>query len=421
MLPTPQTSLQRAQLLYHQGRYDLASNALHELLAMDPNNAPAHALLGLCHVEQKKYEEATAETQAAVHHEPDSPFAHYAMGFVYHQRNRFPEAQAAAEEALRLAPEDPDYWALLAQSQFSQSRWREALDAANHGLQADPDHIPCNNLRAMAMVQLGEKQAASQSIADALRRNPHSAATHASQGWAMLHQNDVKKALEHFRESLRLNPENPWARQGMMEALKARHLLYRIMLRYYLWMSRFSKRGQWGIVIGAWIGIEVLKAVRTANPALAPFIYPLLVAYGLFVLASWLFQPMFDLTLLFNRFGRYLLNKTQFIAAILVGSLLLSGFALILAWLAVGNGLALGVGILLVALSLSTAATAKCRFPAILIMSAYTVVAAAIGLTAIFQIENDNPNGANLFLIAILACALSSIAANISATIVHKK
>jgi hypothetical protein len=273
----------------------------------------------------------------------------------------------------------------------------------------------------MAMVQLGDKQAASQSIADALRRNPHSAATHASQGWAMLHQNDVKKALEHFRESLRLNPENPAARQGMMEALKARNFLYRIMLRYYLWMSRVSRRGQWGIVIGLWIGIEALRAVRNSNPALAPLIYTLLIAYTLFVLASWLFQPVFDLTLLFSRFGRYLLNKTQFIAALLVGAQLLAGFALLAAWLLTGNDCALGFGILLIGLSLATAATAKCRFPALFIMTAYTLTTAAIGAAGIIQMENQNPGGPNLFFTAILACAFSSLAANLVMSTIQKK
>jgi Tfp pilus assembly protein PilF len=76
MLPTSESNLQRAQLLYHQRRYDLASDALRQLLAEDPNNAPAHALLALCLVEQKKYDEATDENQAAVHHEPDNPFTH---------------------------------------------------------------------------------------------------------------------------------------------------------------------------------------------------------------------------------------------------------------------------------------------------------------------------------------------------------
>ncbi len=77
-----------------------------------------------------------------------------------------------------------------------------------------------------------------------------------------MHQGDHKQALEHFREALRLKPDMEWARNGMVEALKARYFLYRLMLRYYLWMSRFTRRGQWGMIIGLWskMGVQVFFA-----------------------------------------------------------------------------------------------------------------------------------------------------------------
>ena len=93
----------------------------------------------------------------------------------------------------------------------------------------------------MALVQLGRKDEAQQTLGSALANDPENALTHANQGWALLHRGDHAKALEHFREALRIDPELDWARAGIVEALKARHLIYRVMLRFFLWMGRQSQ------------------------------------------------------------------------------------------------------------------------------------------------------------------------------------
>ncbi|MDB5311521.1 MAG: tetratricopeptide repeat protein [Gemmataceae bacterium] len=46
-------------------------------------------------------------------------------------------------------------------------------------------------------------------------------------GWALLHARQPAEALTHFREALRLDPTNEWARDGLIEALKARYWVYR--------------------------------------------------------------------------------------------------------------------------------------------------------------------------------------------------
>lgn len=415
-------TIQRAQLLYQQQRYDMAADCCRQALAQMPQDAFAHALLGLCLAHLDKYDEATAEAQTSIHLAPDQGFGHYVLGQIYLVRNCFPEAQAAARQAVGLAPQDPDYWGLLANALFAGQRWREALDAANTGLQFDAQHNLCINIRAMAQVKLGDRQGAALSMTEALRRNPHSSLNHANQGWTMLHQNDPKQALEHFREALRLDPNNDWAKEGMMQALKARYFVYRQMLRYYLWMSRFTRRGQWGVIIGFWLGIQVLSAVKESYPNAAPFIYPVLVAYALFVLASWLADPIFNLTLLFNRFGRYMLTLTQKIGSALVGVTLLGALVLVPLGLWFDNSLLLAPGAVLAMLTLPLAATTRCRQRGPLIfMSLYTTGVAGCGvawlLGALLNINEAN----NFFLAALWGSLLSSLASNIFAGMIHRK
>jgi tetratricopeptide (TPR) repeat protein len=316
-------NLERALLLFQQSRHELAEAELRQALAAEPDDAYAHALLALCLIERKRFDEATAEARQAIHLGPDFSFVHYAHARVSYARNDYEAALAAIQEAIRLDSADADHFSLLASIHFDEKRWTEALGAAEQGLELDPEHVGCTNLRAMALVKLGRKAEAGRTIDAALARNPENAVTHANQGWTLLHQGDPKKALEHFREALRLDPTNEWARNGIVEALKARNLLYAVMLKYFLWMSRLSTRVQWGIILGGYFGNRILGTMARSNPELAPWVLPLRILYVAFVVLTWTSYPMFNLLLRLNRFGRLALTREQTVESNWVGAVFL--------------------------------------------------------------------------------------------------
>jgi len=320
---------QKGALLYDQRRYDLAEEELRRELAEEPQSAAAHGLLALCLAAREKFDEASGEAGLAIHLAPDDPMSHYAMGRVMFDRGRLDEAAASALEATRLDPEDPDYWALLAQVRYEERRWPAALEASERGLEQDAEHLGCNNLRAMALIKLGRRQEAGATLDAALARDPEDALSHANRGWTLLEQSEPRKAMEHFREALRLDPALDWARAGIVEALKARHFVYRWMLRYFLWMGKLSGKAQWIVVIGAYVVYQLLRSLARSNPGVAPFITPILVAYVTFALMTWLAGPLFNLMLRLNRFGRLALSRDQVAASNAVGFCLLA--ALILA------------------------------------------------------------------------------------------
>ncbi len=304
-------NLQRALLLYEQSRHELAEEQLRQALAAEPDEPYAHALLALCLAHRQRFDDATAEARQAVHFAPDFDFAHYAHASVLHDRNHLEDAQRAIEEALRLSPNDADYWALLSQIRIDQRQWSPALDAADRGLHYDPQHVACTNLRAIALVKLGRKSEAGATIGAALARNPDNAVTHANQGWTLLEQNQPAKALEHFRESLRLDPANEWARAGIVEALKARNVIYGAMLRYFLWMSSLPTGVQWAVILGGYFLNRMLGAAAKSNPDLAPWILPIRIVYLAAALLTWTADPLFNLLLRVNRFGRLALSDEQ--------------------------------------------------------------------------------------------------------------
>ena len=376
------TAFQRGIVLLQQGRFDLADREFRQELARAPDDPQAHAFLALCLTRRDKDEEALREADEATRLGPDYPFAHYVRGNALRALDRPKEADAAAREAIRLDPADADYYALLASIELDRRRWTEALAAADQGLALDPEHAGCMNLRAMALVQLGRKDEAERALGSALADDPQNPLTHANQGWALLHRGEHTKAAEHFREALRLDPELEWARVGIVEALKARSPLYRVMLGFFLWMGRQSRRAQWVVILGFIFGRKILADVAKANPSLAPFISPILMLSFGFLLLTWIASPLFNTTLRLDRFGRLALSRAQRVESNWIGGCFLLA-ALAFAWYLAGGGflaqLVMGYfGLLLLPLSVTfQLPPGRPR----LLAAAYTAAVAAVGVT----------------------------------------
>ena len=313
---------QRAIMLIQQSREELAEKELRKGLAEDPDDAFGHALLALCLADREVYDEATSAAQHSIYLQPDLPFSHYALAMVLLQRNREKEAEQAIHEAIRLDPDDERYFGCLANILFKQRRWQEALDAADRGLMIDAGNDFCANLRTMALVKLGRLDDANRTMDQALERNPDDAYTHANLGWTLLEQGDSAQSLEHFREALRIDPSLDWARLGITSALKARYFVYRIILAFFFKMSKLSRGAQWGIIIGGYVTQRVLRSIAAQNPDFAPFVWPVLIAYIAFVVLTWIADPLFNLLLRLNRYGRLALSREQVITSNWVGILL---------------------------------------------------------------------------------------------------
>ena len=331
------TAYERGMVLYQQGRYDLAGPELRKALAGDPDDPYAHALLAVCLVNTDRNAEGLIEADEAVRLAPDTAFCHYVRGHALIAVDRLKDAEDAAGAAVVLDPDDPDFRGLLAHVAVKRKQWAEALAAADGGLALDPTHAVCLNLRGMALVQLGRAGEAVATLGDSLADDPENGWTHANQGWAYLHQGEPAKALEHFREALRLDPDLEWASQGVVEALKARHFVYRWMLAFFLWSGRQSQVAQWGMVLGFVFGRRLLAGVAEQYPRLAPLIYPIIVLSLGFMLMTWAASPLFNLVLMFNKFGRMALTREQKREAFWVGGCFLLAVVSTVAYFATGQ------------------------------------------------------------------------------------
>jgi tetratricopeptide (TPR) repeat protein len=295
---------------------------------------------------------------------------------------RADDAFRAVHESLRLDPADADSFALLASIELLRSRWQPALAAAEESLALNAEHVGAANLRAMALVRLGRKVEAMQSVDYALDRAPEDAFSHANQGWNHLHRNDPKKAQEHFREALRLDPELEYAREGMLEALKARNPVYRGMLAYFLWLGRQSSRFQWAFIIGIFFGVRIARTLSESQPQLNWVWWPLLGLFYAFVYLSWTAHPMFNLLLRFDRFGRHVLSPDQRKAANWFGGVFALALGSVAWWLIGDNDVGMVSAIVFAILSICVAATFGKTGRQRMILGTCTVALAMLALGA---------------------------------------
>lgn len=405
--------LERARLLLQQSRPAEAEREAMQSLAVRPDDPQAHSLLALCRIQQRKGPEALQSAEAAVGLAPDHSFHHYVHALVLHRLDREKDARAAAEQAIRLNPADADYFALLSSIELSRRDWTAALQAAEQALALSPEHVRAANLRAMALVQLGRKTEAMQTVDYALRREPESALSHANQGWNCLHRNDPRQAQEHFREALRLDPGLDYARQGMLEALKARNPVYRAMLAYFLWIGRQSRKLQWIFIIAVYFTMRATFNLAGTEPQLKWVLWPVLIVIYSFIYLSWTSVPMFNLLLRFDRFGRHVLSREQRIAsnwfALFLGAALLS-----LVWWALGGQTeALVCAVVFAMLSVCSAATFNRRGRSRLILTAAFAILALAGAGALGLLHFGASAGFSLLLFFFYGFLAFTILANV--------
>lgn len=280
---------ERSRLLFEQRRYDLAVRELQKGLAIDPDDPSYHRLLALCFSQQNKKTDAIAEIDRAIALDPNHSGGHYIKAGILRDQGNMKAARNAIAEALRLDPNDTDSYARLAAIQYDQKQAKEALKTADQGLQINPEHLGCLNLRVLSLTEVGQLPKAEAEVLAALSVDPENHFAYAVQGWILLRQNRISAALESFKTALRLKPDLEWARQGLVEALKARNVVYRLIL-----------------------GVDRFRLGMLKGPRMVLLLIPQIRAlYFLLFLIVAVTRPFFTVLLSFDSYGKLTLTRAE--------------------------------------------------------------------------------------------------------------
>ncbi len=309
----------RAQILLQQKKYDEAAKLLGDILRQDPNNVHVLAMLSEVKLQQEKYKEADDLISTAISLAPDEGVLFYIKAKIAHQQDRYDEAENLLAQAIQIDPYDADHFALWAAIKLERKQYDKALELANQALERDSENILGLNTRSMALLRLDRKDDAFQTIEGALAEDPNNAYTHTNYGWGLLEKGNHNKALEHFREALRNDPNFRYAQAGMMEALKARYWFYRVFLKYVFWIGNLTEKYQWGVILGFYFGSRFLSSVARSNPALEPWLTPIVMLLALVAFSTWVITPISNLFLRLNPYGKHLLDREETLSSNFVG------------------------------------------------------------------------------------------------------
>lgn len=376
--------MQRAVLLIEQQNFDRAEKELKIALSEKPDNEEALVLLALCKYNVGAYKEALEIINRAISIDPANDYSIYILALTYFALNKKDSALLKIAEAIRFNPYNAVYFGFLANIHLHNKDFKDALKYADEGLRLDPENLSSLNVRSAALGKLGDKDAAYKTIDTALQQDPNNAFTHANHGHILLEKREYDKALFHFKEALKSDPNSKYAKAGLIEGLKAKSITYSWFLQYSFWIGNLKGKMQWAFIIGFYLLFRFVNGVAESNPAIAPYLTPVLILMFLFAFSSWFISPLHDLFLFINPYGKYALSEREKDVARLVGGLLATGLTSLLLYLFFDNETLLGIaGFSLIMLipvgSMYNGNNAKSDR----ILTIYTLVAALLGLSGI--------------------------------------
>ena len=197
-------------------------------------------------------------------------------------------------------------------------------------------------------------------MAETLARSPENAQSHAMQGWNYLESNPPRDALESFRRPSASIPTwimpsgNGRGPQGSQLTVPRDPSVFSLD-------GTAQRTTRWGCS-GLDFGNRLLAAAAKTYLQLQPLVLPIIVLYVIFCVLTWIAQPMFNVILRLNRFGRYALSEQQIVASNWSGVFLAAAVVLAVVGLSYGfwpaTALAIWFGLMLLPIAW------RCRSPA---------------------------------------------------------
>jgi tetratricopeptide (TPR) repeat protein len=229
-----------------------------------------------------------------------------------------------------MSPRRAEYYGLLSLVYVDEREFETALLKANEGLAIDAENITCLNARSTALNKLKRTDDAIETMQNALAKDPENAFTHITIGWNLLEKGKHKEAIKHFREALRIDPDNDNARSGLKQCLKSKIPPYKWMLQYSFWLNNKGKKAQRIFPIALLIGVRIIVSALASNSTTEIIGISIIGLYLLFVITSWIINPIANFFLLFHKDGKYALTEGErytaigSVSSIFVGLILIS-------------------------------------------------------------------------------------------------
>jgi len=219
-----------ARMYYQQVNLDVAIEALHKALEVNPNSLQAHMDLGSIHLQRNRYGEALAEFLAVLLIDPRNQEAYASIAQVHLRTGRYAEAAEAGHRAL-----DLDRYHARAQYALGMALirlgktedGRKELEKFQQG-QAEAEvrehrdrEFTALRQEAAARLEKGEYDTAIALLRKAVEYEPRLGIPHLNLGVALAKAGRYEEALQALQKAVELKIDSPQLHQHLAEAYEA--------------------------------------------------------------------------------------------------------------------------------------------------------------------------------------------------------
>ncbi len=193
-----------AECLVEDGRWDEAIEAARRALALDADEARAHAAVGEALQGLERLPEALEAYRSALRVRPEDPALLLRLGVTLHALGRREEAADAYRQALRLRPGDAQTHKNLGVACYQMGRGEESVAALREAVRLRPDFARAHNDLGLALFSLRRLPEAIEACKQAIRIRPDFARAHNNLGVAYYRSGRIREALEAYDQAIRL-------------------------------------------------------------------------------------------------------------------------------------------------------------------------------------------------------------------------
>jgi len=142
-------NLDEIRVLIETGEYTQAAEALHQLLAVAPDDAEAHFFLGVTQMEQQHWDDAIESFERATQLDPELTSAWHNIGYCYYRQDRPDPAIPYLQRALEIRPDKWDSHLLLGLVQIQVGQLEPAAAHLEQALQYGGEEAPKQKIYEM--------------------------------------------------------------------------------------------------------------------------------------------------------------------------------------------------------------------------------------------------------------------------------
>lgn len=204
------TAYMQGQDALVRGDVDEAEQRFREVLTLDPQNAGAHANLGVIAMRHREWNRALAELKTAERLAPNVPGIRLNIGLAYYRQAEYRAAIGPLESVVRDQPDSLQPRFLLGLCYFLSEKYAEALKALNPLWAEESTNLSYLYIVSVAADKCGDRAVEDQAAARLLQVGGNSPEVHLLIGKAELARRANESAIKELQIAARANPHLPF-------------------------------------------------------------------------------------------------------------------------------------------------------------------------------------------------------------------